>query len=434
MSLDARLLSALNSWRSAPRWRVAFSGGLDSTVLLHLLVRLGRRERLPPLMAIHVHHGLQPAAEAWPGHCQALCEKLGVPLEVVSVSVATASSMEQAARQARYTAFAERLGENEVLLTAQHRDDQAETLLFRLLRGAGVRGLAAMPAERPLGRGRLVRPLLGIGRVELEGYARVHGLDWVDDPSNGNIEYSRNYLRHQVIPALRRHWPQAASTIARATIHMAEAQTLLDELAGMDIAAASAAGAYDWLPLPNLELSPLKALSPARQRNALRHWLGDFTTLPDSDHWLGWESLRDASTDATPLWRIAAGELHRCGDRLWWLSGLWLQPAVGVVVWHDPGEQLQLPGNGVVRVAGLDGRARLEVRYRQGGEVMDVPARGRRDLKRLLNEAGVPVFLRSRLPLLYADGQLIAVANMPHLSARPLSLGWEPPAADAGLR
>ncbi|KGK84136.1 tRNA(Ile)-lysidine synthetase [Stutzerimonas degradans] len=433
MSLEARLSSALSCARHAPRWCVAFSGGLDSTVLLQLLADLARREALPPLRAIHVHHGLQSAADAWPEHCRRVCTALGIPLEVVRVQVEAGRSLEQAARQARYTAIEMRLEEGEVLLTAQHRDDQAETLLFRLLRGAGVRGLAAMPARRRLGRGWLMRPLLDVSRGELEAHARRLGLAWVEDPSNDSLDFSRNYLRHQVMPLLAQRWPQSVTTLARTAAHMTDAQRLLDELAEMDLAMMAPPAAYAWLPVPSLMLGPMLSLSPARQRNALRHWLASFTALPDSEHWQGWESLCSAAVDATPVWRLAAGELHRCGDRLWWLSGCWLRPVVGPVFWHDPNQSLQLPDNGSVRIAGVAAPARYEVRYRQGGEVLQVPGRGSRDLKRLLNEVGVPRFVRARLPLLYVDGQLVGVANLPGLRALPLAFDWQPPPDDAGL-
>lgn len=349
------------------------------------------------------------------------------------MQVEAGRSLEQAARQARYTAIEMRLEEGEVLLTAQHRDDQAETLLFRLLRGAGVRGLAAMPARRRLGRGWLMRPLLDVSRGELEAHARRLGLAWVEDPSNDSPDFSRNYLRHQVMPLLAQRWPQSVTTLARTAAHMTEAQRLLDELAEMDLAMMAPPAAYAWLPVPSLMLGPMLSLSPARQRNALRHWLASFTALPDSEHWQGWESLCSAAVDATPVWRLAAGELHRCGDRLWWLSGCWLRPVVGPVFWHDPNQSLQLPDNGSVRIAGVAAPARYEVRYRQGGEVLQVPGRGSRDLKRLLNEVGVPRFVRARLPLLYVDGQLVGVANLPGLRALPLAFDWQPPPDDAGL-
>ncbi len=427
MSLESRLLRALVPWLASPKWWVAFSGGLDSSVLLHALARLAGGQALPPIAAIHVHHGLQVAADDWSAHCRAVCERLGVPLQVVRVRVAAGASLERAAREARYAAFADCLGEGELLLTAQHRDDQAETLLFRLLRGAGVRGLAAMPAERALARGRLLRPLLDVSRAELELYARQHGLDWIEDPSNQSLEHARNYLRQRVMPTLQQRWPQATANMARTAAHMAEAQALLDELAVQDLATAQGPSRFDWLPLPSLALPPLRALTPARQRNALRHWLADLTLAPDGDHWAGWDALRDARPDATPRWRLAGGELQRGGERIWWLPAGWLEPAGGPVDWPQPGVVLELPGNGTLRLDGAPPSGRLQVRYRQGGEVLAVPGRGRRDLKRLLNEAGLPGFVRARLPLLYRDGELIAVANLPQLSAGWPALSWRTP-------
>ena len=428
MTLESHLLCSVQPWRDAPAWRVAFSGGLDSTVLLDALVRLARQHKLPPLSAIHVHHGLQPAADNWPAHCEKICRRLGVPLEIARVQVAPGASVERAARVARYQAFAGRLGQGEVLFVAQHCDDQAETLLFRLLRGAGVRGLGAMPGNRELGQGRLVRPLLAIGRAELEAYAAAQHLEWIEDPSNTSLEHSRNYLRHQVLPVIERRWPQASQNLARAAGHLAEAQSLLDELAEMDLQDAyRGADQWPWLPLPSLALPVLRALRPSRQRNALRHWLAQYTLLPDTSHWAGWEALRDAGTDTSPCWRLAGGELHRGADRLWWLSGHWLEGVGGTWPWPPHGGMLSLPGNGSVSlVGGLDGA--LEIRYRQGGEKIALPGRGRRDLKRLLNEAGVPGFVRPRLPLLYRDGELVAVANLPRLDAAQVSLVWTPPA------
>lgn len=321
--LESRLLQALAPWREARGWCVAFSGGLDSTVLLHLLARLARSEALPALSALHVHHGLQTAADAWPAHCQVVCRSLGIPLRVERVQVAVGGSIEQAARAARYRAFQASLGEGQVLLTAQHLDDQAETLLFRLLRGAGLRGLAAMPASRPLGGGRLCRPLLGVSRAELEAYAQTHRLDWVEDPSNQDPRFSRNYLRQEVMPRLASHWPQAAAGMARCAAHLREAEELLGELAAIDLRACRAPSDLDWLDLPRIALEPLRRLGAARQRNLLRAWLAPLTRLPDSDHWAGWESLRDAGEDADPIWRLESGELRRGAGRLWWLPAAW---------------------------------------------------------------------------------------------------------------
>jgi tRNA(Ile)-lysidine synthase len=437
MSLESRLLQALAPWCAAPAWKVAFSGGLDSTVLLHLLARLREVHALPPLSAIHIHHGLQGVADSWVGLCHAQCEALDIPLQVRHVRVGEGASLERAAREARYAAFAELLGVGEVLLTAQHQDDQAETLLLRLLRGAGVRGLAAMPVVRPLAAGQLLRPLLGVTRAELEGWARREQLAWIEDPSNLDIRLSRNFLRHEVLPRLAQHWPAAGAVLARDAEQLAEAAVLLDELAEQDLAAARTPGEPVWLPLPSLALEPLLAVSEARQRNALRHWLRPLTLLPEREHWAGWVALRDAGAAAAPLWRLGGGELRRAGGRLWWLSGDWLQaPRSERLDWNDAGRPLELPGNGQVWLEGPRPERSLQIRYRQGGEVLALAGRGHRDLKRLLQEAGLPAFARQRLPLLYAQDELLAVANLPQLKIAAgggVQLHWLPPTGGPGL-
>ncbi|MDH0300683.1 MULTISPECIES: tRNA lysidine(34) synthetase TilS [unclassified Pseudomonas] len=424
----------LTLWLNAPAWYVAFSGGLDSTVLLHLLADYTHNHPAPPLRAIHVHHGLQAAADAWPDHCQAVCAALGVELDVVPVQIAPGASLEQAARNARYGAFEKRLGAGEVLFTGQHRDDQAETLLFRLLRGAGLRGLAAMPQQRALGRGTLVRPMLGLSRQQLQAYADAHGLAWVDDPSNGDTAFARNFLRGEVFPLLRQRWPQAEANLARSAEHLGEALGLLDELAASDLAAACDNAPLPWLGLDSLGLETLAALSSARQRNALQFWLSQRTRLPDSRHWAGWSDLRDAAPDAAPIWRLTDGELHRSDGRIWWLSGDWLSSVAGEQPWLDSARPLRLPGNGRVHLAPGQAGADLCIRYRQGGEVVQVPGRGRRDLKRLLNEWQIPHFVRPRLPLLYRGEQLLAVANLPELTQADCQLHWQPPTNVQGLR
>ena len=436
-ALDNRLRQALAPWRTASAWCVAFSGGLDSSVLLHLLAELARREAVPALSAIHVQHGLQPVAAAWPEHCRQFCAALGIPLQVVAVQVAAQASVEQAARQARYAAFAEHLQPDAVLFSAQHRDDQAETLLFRLLRGAGVRGLAAMPGQRPLGRGTLLRPLLDCSRAELQGYAEAHGLSWIEDPSNADTRFSRNFLRQRVMPLLAERWPQASVALARSAAHLSEAEQLLGELARMDLQAARGEPLFPWLALPSLELSLVTQLSDARQRNLLRHWLAPLSRMPDSDHWAGWRDLRDAAGDASPVWKLADGELHRADGRLYWLSADWLAPPVlpdpAVVRVQGASE---LPGNGEVQIRGELPAGRWHLRYRLGGESLHLPERGRRDLKRLLNEWRVPAFVRPRLPLLFDGDELMAVANLAQsasLQACGVRLHWSPPIGAQGL-
>ncbi|CAB5523588.1 tRNA(Ile)-lysidine synthase [Pseudomonas putida] len=427
------LTAQLSPWLNAPAWYVAFSGGLDSTVLLQLLADYARRHRAPPLRAVHIHHGLQAAADDWPQHCQSICDGLGLELQVIHVQVTPGASLEQAARDARYAAFAQVLGAGEVLFTGQHREDQAETLLFRLLRGAGLRGLAAMPAARPLGQGWLARPLLAVGRAQLLAQANAQGLCWIEDPSNANTTYARNYLRGEVFPVLNHRWPQAASNLARSAGHLGEALGLLDELAADDLAGAAQGAPFAWLGLDSLDLAALEALSPARQRNALQYWLSRRTRLPDARHWAGWDSLRDAVVDAQPVWRLGDGELQRSHGRIWWLKGQWLVPVKGVLAWADPSVPLTLPGNGCVSVQGDCPPGEVQVRYRQGGEMLEVPGRGRRDLKRLLNELQVPHFVRSRLPLLWQGERLLAVANLPLAGQGGIQLHWRPPTSVQGL-
>lgn len=428
-SLEQVLLERLTPWRAAPCWLLALSGGLDSCVLLDLLCRLRQQHDLPPLRAIHVHHGLQAAADDWVQHCQQLCDAQTVPLIVERVRLDSGASLERAAREARYRAFTAHLPSGAVLLTAQHQNDQAETLLLRLLRGAGVQGLAAMPASRPLGQGQLLRPLLDCSRAMLEAHAHRHALHWVEDPSNADTRLNRNFLRHQVLPGLTARWPAACRLLARAAAQQAEAAGLLAELAQSDLQAAAVDSDPQWLDLPQLMLAPLLALSEARQRNALRYWLQGRSLLPDSAHWAGWQALCAASEDGQPLWRLQSGELRRHAGRLYWLTGDWLQQS-GPQDWPKGQGDLQLAGNGRVWIAGEQPEGKLQIRYRQGGERLRLAGRGQRDLKRLLQESGLPPFVRQRLPLLYAGEQLLAVANLPQLSQQAgLRLHWQPPSA-----
>lgn len=242
---------------------IGYSGGLDSTVLLHLAKRSAPKLRLR-LSALHVHHGLSPAADAWAEHCLTTCAAWDVPLKVNTVAVERESSdgLEAAARRARHAAFGQALAQGaDWMALAHHRDDQAETLLFNLLRGTGVAGAAAMRAAN----GRLLRPLLNISRHELQAYARQHRLTWVDDASNQDTHFSRNYLRHVVLAQLHPRFPAAAANLAAAARRFGEAHELLDDLAQMDLSDAPAQ-------FP-LSVKLLATLPEARARNLLRYLL-----------------------------------------------------------------------------------------------------------------------------------------------------------------
>ena len=420
---------------AARRYCVAFSGGLDSTVLLVAMARLAAGAALGGLRAIHVHHGLHPDADDWAAACEARCRDLGVPLEVAHVDAHAThgESPEARARDLRYEALAARLVPGEVLLTAQHADDQLETVLIQLLRGAGPAGLAAMPADTVFGAGRHQRPLLAFTRASLEVWARAEGLaGWVEDPANRAPQFSRNHLRHEVLPAIRAHWPGAAAAASRAARHCAEAAGLLDELAALDAAVCVEGEA--------LRLAAMRALSPARRGNLLR-WQCRRLGLPVPDERrLGTllEQLFDAAGDRHPEVRWPGVSAQRHADRLWLLPEAALQPVPDPLDWPDPSVPLEL-GGGLGRLAlqpaergGLRAEALAagpwRVAFRAGGERLELPGRsGSRALKKLMNEAGVPPWLRLRMPLVEIGGTLAAVGDLwvaAAWSAPPEHKGW----------
>lgn len=272
------LYTELSSLDCSQEIWIAYSGGLDSHVLLHAAAQL--RQQIPQLnlQAIHVHHGLSPQADHWVAHCQGVCAQLAAPLicEYLRDAPQPADSVEAWARESRYRVFAKVLPPNALLLTAHTQDDQAETVLLQLLRGAGPKGLAAMPQQQVFAAGRLCRPLLNFTRSQLHDYALQNNLIWIEDESNLDHRFARNFLRHQILPLLRQRWPAVASNLARSARHCAEAAENLTELAQLDLA-------HDMPQTLSLEL--LRRLSPARQRNVLRYWLQQQgCRLPNTQH------------------------------------------------------------------------------------------------------------------------------------------------------
>ena len=408
------LLRQLAALPDATRYLVALSGGLDSTVLLHALVEL--RPRLAaPVAAVHIDHGLSCRSAAWTEHCADFCAGLGVPLAVRKLRIALkpGDSPEASAREARYAAIEALLEQGDALLTAHQRDDQAETLLLLLLRGSGPRGLSAMPLARPFGKGRLLRPLLGFGRDDLEGYARDRGLQWIEDESNRETRFDRNFLRRQVMPLLRERWPAASETLARSAGLCAEAEALVRGQTEKDLAAVATDD--DELPVGRLLERPIE-----QQRALVRLWI-DRQGLPPPDHRRLAELLRqvcEARAGRTLCVAWPGAEVHRYR---------------GMLVAHAPvpafdGENLRLSWGGdglcelpaalgfLERLNGL-GDGPLEVRFRAGGERLETPA-GTRALKKVFQEAGVPAWLRSRVPLVFAAEKLVSVGDF---AASP---GW----------
>jgi tRNA(Ile)-lysidine synthase len=411
-----KLLQALMPLAPVRSWWIGYSGGMDSHVLLHAAAAV--RERLgAPLHAVHVDHGLHADAGRWSAHCARVCEALAVPLRRLKVDASPrpGESPEAAARAARYAAIGTLLGPDDCLLTAHHQDDQAETLLLQLLRGGGLRGTAAMPAVAPFGPGRIARPLLGFAHVELSAYAAAQDLGWIDDPSNVQTGFDRNFLRHEILPRLGARWPSAAHTLARVAAHHAEAAALLDALAALDLAEVRGTS-------PNtLSAAGLLGLQPARRRNALRVWIGEAgLPLPSAAQLRRVEEdVLHAARDAGPCVRWPGAELRRYRDLLYAMAPLPAHDRALVLDWKDLQQPLKLPVGGrlVVRPvqgAGLAvercGGARVTVRFRRGGERCRPGGRGAtRPLKHLLQEAGVPPFQRDRIPLIYVGETLAAV-------------------------
>ncbi|MEQ6889346.1 tRNA lysidine(34) synthetase TilS [Halomonas sp. CS7] len=403
---------------------VALSGGLDSSLLLTLAAQACRRHPRP-LRALHIHHGLQAAADDFERHCRRLASRLGVPLwvERVDVDLSSGQGVEGAAREARYAAFARRLALGETLWLAQHADDQAETLLLAALRGSGVRGLAGMPLAREGHGHRLARPLLGVSRATLEAEARRRGLAWEEDPSNQDATLDRNYLRHAVLPLLETRWPAAARALARSAALAGEADGLLDELAALDLERLG--GEPGRLPVAGLH-----ALSEPRRRLLIRHACQRRSLATPPARRLA--SLLD-QLDARP-----DGEVRVAwpgAEARVWRSHLYLLPPADPLLPDDGRDEWSVAWDGQAPLATPWGAWRVALRRddgasvclrvmpRQGGERLRLAGRGRRDLKRLLQELGVPPWERGRLLVVHQGEKAVAVLA-PSTGWRLVAEGW----------
>ncbi len=402
---------------------LGLSGGVDSVVLLDLLARL-RGSLGFRLSALHVNHRINPAAGQWAAFCERLCRARDVPLEQVAVEVRRrpGESLEAAAREARYRAFRGRRADFVVL--AHHLDDQAETLLLQLLRGAGLKGMSAMPeagapapgAPPEAPRPALLRPLLEVPRATLEAYARENGLSWVEDVSNLDLAFDRNYLRHRVFPILEKRFPAYRKTFHRASRHLAEAAQLLDQLARMDAAHAVAGG--------RLDVDALRALGAARAKNLLRCYLEGRGLLMPSARRLDevLRQLEDARPDARV--RIALGEYEMCRFKgQAYLQRKAAPPADGLCRPWQGEEALELPGlGGILRFEAVTGAGisleslaggPVTVRSRRGGERMRPDCkRPERTLKNLFQEAELPPWRRQALPLLFCAERLVCAPGI----------------------
>ncbi len=426
--MSARLFAALHDALAdrvpAGRLLVGYSGGLDSSVLLHALVAWNQGLDQPrKIHAVHVHHGLSPAADDWERHCRQTAHNLDTPLTIARVSAQSNGGPEAGARRARYAAFAELLKAGDLLLLAHQRRDQAETFLLRVLRGAGMRGLAAMPRERPLAAGRLLRPFLHLAPGELHAYAREVGIDWVEDESNQDLALDRNLLRIRVLPVLASRWPASQALLAQAADYAHEANGLLCELGGADLAYLQD-GSHA------LNRRKFLHLSAARRRNALLVWLGrsgldrpPAKTLREID--------RQVAQAENFSFQLQQGSLRCHAGRILLLRGLPPQRNLEGT-WNPAGGHLDLgyaqlhatPAVG----AGL--RREREVWHlgsRKGGERLLLGGQHRK-LKEILRERSVPTWTRPLLPLIHAGDKLVAVGDL------AISDDWRARAGESGWR
>lgn len=414
ITVSAMILPLLSHLPATQRqFLVAFSGGLDSTVLLHQLVLW--RNKLPgiSLRAIHIHHGLSPNADHWVTHCQQLCESWQVPLVVCRVNlVDEGNGIEAQARKARYNAFEKAILPGELLLTAQHLDDQSETFLLALKRGSGPAGLASMPQAMPFAGSQLLRPLLNETRTSLEHWAQQHGLRWIDDESNNDDRYDRNFLRLRVLPELNARWPHFAEAVARSAALCGEQEQLLDELLADELAAATS---HDG----GLLIAALAPLSTVRRGALLRRWLAARKAAMPSREMLAriWQEVALAREDAEPCLRLGNLDVRRYQGQLWLVGVL---PALRdkVIDWPAPFTALTLPDDcgRLSLITGGELRAPLAdetvtIRFQASGSLHIVGRNGGRKLKKIWQELGVAPWLRDTTPLLFYGETLIAAAG-----------------------
>ncbi|HEY5291837.1 MAG TPA: tRNA lysidine(34) synthetase TilS [Burkholderiales bacterium] len=437
--VEAAVGAALKPWLF-PRARLVLglSGGLDSVVLLEVLRRLAEPLAFR-LSCVHVNHGISPNARRWAAFCARRCKRYAIALSVHEVDVQPyrAEGMEAAARRARYRVYARQ--EADFIVLAQHLDDQAETVLLQLLRGAGVRGGAAMPLMREQDLDKktngaraaaILRPMLGVPRKEIEAYARANKLKWVEDESNADTRHDRNFLRHRVLPVIGQAFPGYRATLARVAGHLAEASLILDELAQADAKLAVSGN--------QLAVAALQRLGVPRAKNLLR-WLllQQGQAAPEAERLQeGLRQLFEAGDDAAVRVALGAWELRRYGGHAYLLPSLPEAPAQFRRDW-DGARAWPLPELGGAlhfarrQGAGLAcarlGEQGLSVRLRQGGEKLRLQAnRSTRSLKNLLQEARMPPWERERLPLVYCADTLVAVPGL------GVASGWQAGPGEAG--
>ncbi|MDO9424404.1 MAG: tRNA lysidine(34) synthetase TilS [Methylobacter sp.] len=430
------IISRLDLGDQRQRVYVAYSGGVDSHVLLHLCASTPQLKGR--LIAVYVDHGLQAEAESWAKHCEQTANDLGVEFLMLRVNAHAlpGESPEEAARNARYAALKSLMKVDEALLLAQHREDQLETVLLQLFRGSGLPGLSGMPERMVFGAGVMLRPLLHTPKQAISDYAQAYQLSWVEDPSNQRNDYDRNFLRNAVAPLLKQRWPAIDKTVARSAMHCADAQVLVEEVAD---------ALFDEVFNPadtTLRISRLTAHHLHQQQLIIRHWFRRMGLKMPAQAKVGriLGQVVAAAEQRDPVLSGQGYSIRRYRDKLYCLtnlSGTDLhlpegrqagKPDVTNLSGTEPQDRVWPTGQTSIKTAynqtlscvpsskGIRREqwvcARVEIRFRRGGEKICLPGRqGHHSLKNLFQEAGVPPWERDRLPLIYLDDRLAVVGG-----------------------
>jgi tRNA(Ile)-lysidine synthase len=399
---------------------IAYSGGIDSTVLLHFIYT--HRDKVSrDIRAVHVNHNISKFSDEWAEHCKQFCNELNIRFELLTLDARNYEGFgpEAYARELRYATISRLLSINDILLTAHHRDDLAETFILQLMRGAGPEGLAGIPQIREFGPGWIIRPFLEYTREQLNAYAIQNSLQWIEDESNSDLSLDRNYIRNQLIPYLQQHWPAVSRTLARSANHQADL---------LDILRYSA----------EIDLNNTMAESVARKRNLLRYWL-KINNKPAATSTIIEEiiiNLVDARHDSHPLISWSNTEIRRYRDRIYLMQALpqidntvsytWILPD-SLDIKFGRLEAKQTTGSGI-KIESLVNNI-INVRFRHGGE--EIKPAGRKEshkLKKMYQQAGIPPWKRDRIPLLYINDELASVTGCwidQKFHARDNERGWE---------
>ncbi|PHR85071.1 MAG: tRNA lysidine(34) synthetase TilS [Colwellia sp.] len=431
---------------------IAYSGGVDSQVLLHALAKLKHAKKIPNLITVcHVNHGLSENASRWQNFAEQACQKLHLPFVAcqVNVQAQVQQSLEALAREARYQALQSLYNEQSLIITGHHRDDQAETFLLALKRGSGLKGLSAMATETKQGKDIFIRPLLNISRAEIIYYAKTQQLDWVEDESNSDTRFDRNFIRQKIMPLLSERWPSIVQTINRSSSHCLEGQLLLNELAEQDLAICQ-------LSEQCLSVSELSKLSSARFNNLVRYFLSQYNYLMPSTEQLAqvYQQLF-ANQDKNPAVKVANNYLRRYKGALYltanfvdisdWQRNIYCVDQYTTVM----AEVIELPdglgkltfsknqsveaSNSCQKIALPTKAQKVTLRFCHSNPTCLPDYRNHsRSLKKILQELNIPLWQRKRIPFLYYDEVLVAAighfvcqAFSPNESDPSITITWD---------